>query len=59
MAKWLEKLFKTTGNAFIDLLFIFPIKLVYYCYKWLILGIIWLCKKAYYALKKDEDEQMV
>lgn len=54
-----DKLFKTTGNLFVDIVFIIPIKMVYYLYKYLFLGIIWICKKIFNSLKNNENEEMV
>lgn len=47
-----ERFFNLTGNCFLDIL-IFPFVLIYYCYKYLFLAIIWIVKKAIEIFSKD------
>ena len=47
-----DKVIKFTGNWFIDIFFMFPIMIIYYFYKYFILGIMWIIKKIVNLIKK-------
>ena len=47
-----DRFMKLTGNWFLDF-FIFPFILIYYCYKYMFLSIIWLLKKIINLFNKE------